>query len=295
LLKSRIRQLFLYLQALVQQKYPAVRQISEQPFFMHLSALPNHEAVIYTPEGDYGAPLLEVRRPRLIPCPKPNAEFISWLNAGWETASRDASSYEKKPTSSKDENGDEIYEEFTSDVERVRLFEEWKLKRATWAEERLRAEAAQRIFELLYEQLAYLEKEGGQIELAVADGFLNWRVPSGGIAHPLISKRVELIFDERLPAFRVVDTNKPTELYNALLLAIEEVDIRRIQERTRELKESQYHPLGSVDTTTFLKAVVQSVSPTNGIFLDANPQDGEKSFPRMWREPVLLARKRTTS
>jgi very-short-patch-repair endonuclease len=295
LLKARIKQLFFYLQALVQQKYPAVRQLSEQPFFMHLSELPTHEAVIYTPQGDYGTPLLEVRRPRLIPCPKPSPDITPWLNAGWEKASQDVSVCEKMPTGNQDENGDEIYEEFSSDGERVRLFEEWKLKRTTWAEERLRAEAAQRIFELLYEQLAYLEKEGGQVELAVADGFLNWRVSSGGISHPLISKRVELIFDEKIPAFRVVDTNKPTELYNSLLMAIEEVDIRRIQERTKELKETQYHPLGDIDTSTFLKAVVQSVSPTNGMFLDSNPHDGEKDYPRMWRQPVFLARKRTTA
>ena len=294
-LKIRIRQVFHFLQALVQQKYPAIRQISEQPFSMQLSALPDHETVRYTPESEFGAPLLEVRRPRLIQCPKPKAEFVSWMNTGWDIASRNVSLIEKRPTGFKEENGDEIYEEFTKDEERVRLFEEWKAKRVVWAEERVRAEAAQRVFELLYEQLAYLEKEGGQVELAVGDGFLNWRVQSGGIAHPLLSKRVELLFDDKIPAFRVIDTNQPTDLYNALLMAVEEVDIRRTQGRTAELKESQYHPLGIADTAGFLKAVVQSVSPTEGVFLDANPHDGEKDIPRMWREPLLFARKRTTS
>ena len=259
-----------------------------------MADLPDHESVSFKPEADSESPILEVRRPRLIRCPRPHESLQPWLEKGWDVAKVSAQVRQSLPTGRRDEANNEIYEPFDADTARVQHFDEWQRERAIWAEERLRAEAAQKLYEQLYEQLATIEKEGGTSELVVGDGLLNWRVPSGGINHPLLTKRVQLLFDQDVPSFKIVNTDRPVEFYNSLLMALEEVDMRQVSQRATELEANQYHPL-AMDTTPFLRALVQSISPTEGSFSDTRQPEGERSSPRIWREPYLFARKRTMS
>lgn len=60
---------------------------------------------------------------------------------------------------------------------------------------------------------------------------------------------------------------------------------------SKEIKNSQYHPLGEADTSAFFKVLVQNLSPTNGEFLNS-PMSGEKDYPRIWREPFLFSSQR---
>ena len=217
LLRGRIRQIYSFLQAVIQQKYAAPRRISEQPFRLQLTTLPDHESVIYTPEADFDLPILEVKRPRLVPCPRPCAELLPWLEKGWDLARPDTQVRSSRPTGQRDQAGNEVYESFEWDPVRVEQLDKWRRRRVVWMEERLRAEAAQRLFEQLYEQLTAIEKEGGTSELVVGDGLLNWRITSGGIEHPLLTKRVELLFDQTVPCFKIVNTDRPVELYNSFI------------------------------------------------------------------------------
>jgi very-short-patch-repair endonuclease/cellulose biosynthesis protein BcsQ len=291
-LRARIRQIFSFLHAVVQQRYAAPRRISEQPFRLSLSTLPDHESVLFTPEGNFDTPILEVKRPRLIRCPRPDAELLPWLEKGWDSARVGLQVRNSLPSGKRDDENNEIYEPFDGDFARLRLFDEWSRQRAIWSEERLRAESAQSLFEQLYEQLATMEKEGGTSELVVGDGLLNWRLTSGGVEHPLLIKRVELVYDQAVPSFKILNTDRPVELYNQLLMSVEEVDMRQVQRRTEDLERNQYHPL-SAETKPFLKALIQSISPADGYFFEVRQQDGERTSARMWREPYLFTRKRT--
>ncbi|WP_068469373.1 AAA domain-containing protein [Candidatus Protochlamydia phocaeensis] len=293
-LRNRVRQLFTFLRALIQQRFPAPRQISERALVLPLSRLPNHESVRFSSPGEEAdKPLLYVERPQLISCPEPPEVINNWLEQGWNTCHQSPKVIEKKIVG-KDDAGAVILDYFKDDLKREEALNNWIEKRHVWAEERARAEQALQLFDCLYQQFAVLEKEGGQIELLVGDGMLNWRLPAGGIHHPILIKRVELRFDPVIPAFSLVDSDRPVEVYNSLLLSIDEIDIKRLQERCAELKIAQYHPLGETDTSAFLKALVQSLSPTYGEFLDS-PAVGEKSHPRIWREPILFSSKRNLS
>jgi hypothetical protein len=57
-------------------------------------------------------------------------------------------------------------------------------------------------------------------------------------------------------------------------------------------KPAACHPFGWQDTDAFLQAFIQTVSPVDGVFLDAPPGDGASTTPRLYRDPVLVLRKR---
>jgi hypothetical protein len=104
-------------------------------------------------------------------------------------------------------------------------------------------------------------------------------------------KRVELRFDAKIPEFTVHETDRDTELYSGLFVDLQQVSPAAIKNRKNELESAGYHPLGWQDTEAFLKALIQTISPLSGEFLDA-PARSASSTPTMWREPVLFLRKR---
>ena len=292
-MRGRIRQVFSFLRVLIQQRFPAPRQIREQPFCMPLRDFPSHENIKYVPAAEEEDPILFVQRPKLYACPTPPQEVQRWLLNGWANPRNEPSTFQQLPMHG--ETGEEsAYELFDSSSTRLVFYNKWLDQRRIWAEERIRAESVQALFEKLYELYVLIEKEAGQLELLVGDGLLNWRIQTGGIHHPLLLKRVILKFDDRLPAFMLYNSDRPVELYSSLLLAIDGADLKLVQKRSEELEAAQYHPLAEEDTRTFLKALVQSLSPKEGQFLEM-PGDSERSFPRVWREPYLFVRKRNTS
>lgn len=291
---QRAKQLFSFLKALIDQRFPTCRQISEQPFVLPLSKLPDHESVrILIPHIENEQTLLEVKRPKLIPCPNPPESIQDWLFAGWNDCMQLPKVRESMPrTLPKDDQT--VIEYFDKIPERIFSLEKWSATRAVWAEERKRADQAMQLFDSLYQIFAQLEKEGGQLELVVGDGLLNWKVASGGIHHPILLKRVELKFDPAIPAFFLVNSDRPSEMHHSLLMAIDEIDFKLLQDRNSELANSEYHPLGGDDTTAFLKTISLCLSPTDGEFLES-PVKGEKDHPRIWREPFLFSNRRNTS
>ena len=74
---------------------------------------------------------------------------------------------------------------------------------------------------------------------------------------------------------------------------IEGINASGIEQRRKELADSPYHPLGSAETDAYLKALIQTISPTHGEFCD-EPEDEAGEYPQMWREPVIFVRKRST-
>jgi primosomal protein N' len=60
------------------------------------------------------------------------------------------------------------------------------------------------------------------------------------------------------------------------------------------LQSSAYHPLGWDDTEAFLKATIQTIAPTLGVYLESTPTDKSTTTPRLFRSSVLILRKRTT-
>jgi ADP-ribosylglycohydrolase/very-short-patch-repair endonuclease len=300
-IKSRIRELYTFLREANQLRFPPVRQIKEQPKVVRLADLPLHPSMQLTRPvriddvQEVPDVLLRVRRPAITRCPHPPSQIESWLLPGWDDPGKPEAHSES--LNSVDEQGETITIRFDDDEERVVAFAVWKSLREKWVTPENLARQALRMFEVFYDIHSTLEKDGEQLELLAADGFLSWRTESAtvgivNIEHPLLLKRVELRFDPNVPEFTIHETDREPELYGSLFVDLKATNPTAIRARNTELEAGGYHPLGWEDTEGFLRALIQSISPINGEFLEKPSFETLSETPRLWRDPVLLLRKR---
>lgn len=299
--KSKVRQLYHFLKEANQLRFRPVRVLAEQPKAVRLADMPNHPALqISRPvqtEATSEVPdiLLRVQRPVLTRSPAPPASISTWLLPNWDDPAQAAAVAESQNHT--DDEGQTITVRFDDDGKRRADFDAWFEQRKAWAGPELAARQAMTFFQVFYDIYSLLEKDGEELELLVADGHFLWQATSSvdgvvTINHPILLKRVELRFDPNLPEFIVHETDREPEIYGGLFVDLRDVASTAIANRKRELEASGCHPFGWQDTDAFLQAFVQTVSPLDGEFLGAPPRDGASTTPRLYRDPVLVLRKR---
>jgi hypothetical protein len=196
-----------------------------------------------------------------------------------------------------DDDGQTITLRFDDEPLRVADFKTWSEQRTAWSAPEMVARKAMSFFEMFYDIHAAIEKDGEELELLVADGHFLWQAVSGidgpvAVHHPIFLKRVELRFDPNIPEFTVHETDREAEIYGSLFVDLQGIAPTAIRNRKTELDHAGYHPLGWDDTEAFLRAFIQTVSPVTGEYLDTIPRDGPLATPRLYRDRVLVLRKR---
>ena len=303
--RSKIRQLYAFLKEANQLRFRPVRAVGDQPKILRLADLPAHEsAQTYRPirsaEGqEIVDTLIRVRRPALTRCPTPPESVAPWLLPGWDDPTKEGKVTESQnitvPGDGED-GEDTITVRFEDDEERFTDWEAWLERRTAWTTPELSARKAMGIFEALYDVYSALEKDGEQLELLAADGRLSWQATSAldgrvTIDHPVLLKRVDLRFDANVPEFTIHETDREPEIYGSLFVDLHDVEPAALRNRKKELEIASYHPFGWDDTEAFLRAFIQTVSPLAGEFLD-KPGGSANETPRLWRDPMLILRKR---
>lgn len=305
--KSKVRQLYRFLKEANQLRFRPVRSITDQPKTIRLAEMPSHESVHFIrPVRDDRSEeisdvLIRVKRPTLTRCPAPPETVGPWLLPGWDdpTKSADVAESQNVVVLSEEREGADktVTVRFKDDEQRFADWKTWMAARDAWAGPERSARRAMWFFEAFYDIHTTLEKDGEQLELLAADGRLSWQAVSAldgqvSIDHPVLLKRVELRFDPNVPEFTVHDTDREPELYGALFVDLHDVEPAAIHSRKNELDTSGYHPFGWGDTEAFLRAFIQTVSPLAGEFLDEPHGGAPDSTPRLWRDPLLVLRKR---
>ena len=130
-------------------------------------------------------------------------------------------------------------------------------------------------------------------ELVLGNGLLVWHVGDSEVRHPfLVIARVHLDFDSDAPAFRVLDTGYPPELYHAIFRKMVAVPGSVQNEIRQSFEREPLHPMG--ESTTVLgwcKRVAQWLN-SNGDALDRIPTE-TLAVPRIAETPWLFVRSRT--
>lgn len=301
IVKSKIRQLYQFLKEANQLRFRPVRVLKEQPKAVRLADMPNHPSMqLFRPvrtEDAHVVPdtLIRVRRPQLTRCPVPPASLQGWLLPNWDDPTKQALYTDSQNAT--DDDGETITVRFDDAPQRVTDFRAWSEQRKAWVEPEMIAREAMSFFETFYDIYSAMEKDGEELELLVADGHLLWQAVSGidgpvAINHPILLKRVELRFDANIPEFTIHETEREPEIYGSLFPDLNDVAPGAIRNRKTELESAGYHPLGWDDTEAFLKAFIQTVSPLKGEYLDEIPKDGPTATPQLYRDMVLVLRKR---
>ena len=304
--REKLTRVFRYLEALNQHRNPAKRQIREQLWSLWLHDLPGHPAIkrgasksgpakSKAPEfqnGDTssGEFVLKVQRPSLTSPPEPPGTIATWLAAGWDDPSKEASVSASRNES--DQEGETRIANFADEPSRPAALQRWKMAREEWAKNEKPARAAMKIFETLYSLYGRIDREAERVELVLGDGILSWCLPEGNIFHPILLQRLQLQFDAAEPEFTLSEADHPVELYSALFQSMTDVDGRAIGRCREELEQEGFHPLINGATSGFLKRLVVQLSPRGELLEDRAPA-GEANDPLIGRDPILFLRART--
>lgn len=300
-IRHKVRQLYLFLKEANQLRFPPVRHLSQHPRAIRLADAPDHPCVqINRPGAHDGAQmaddcLLRIARPLSTPCPTPPFNVANWLLPDWDDPTKAAYFSATRNVAAADSPPLNI--RFDDDQQRLADFEAWVAQREEWAVTELAARKALGFFELFYEIHSAIERDGELLELVAADGRLNWRAVSSiegsvPIDHPVMLKRVELRFDASAAEFSIHETDRPTELYSALFVDLQNTAAAALRNRTADLENAGLHPWGGDETEGYLKTLVQTLSPTSGRLFKERVADEPSDAPRMWRDPMLILRKR---
>lgn len=299
--RNKVRQLYSFLKASNQIQTRPIREVKEHLRAVDLTDIPKHVSLqLLRPslleEGEVSDVLFKIRRPFVTRCPEPSPVFKEWLKEGWDNPSVEAEYVEKS---------EEVFkapfkeESFKSNLDRAGEWSQWMKIRKIWSDSEKIIRKALEVFEKFYDIYALIEKDGEQIELMMADGMLSWMTESSvdglvAVYHPILSKRVDLKFDPSIPEFTIYEADRDTELYTNIFADMDTVDHVALQALMGEVSATGLHPLGWKDTDDFLKKLVRTLSPTNGMFLEKKPEEILPSVaPKVWRSPMLLLRNRT--
>ncbi len=287
-----VRRLFDFLEAFNQKRNPVVRDVTRHEKVWWWSDLPASPHVARAefedasedggPSGDDDDLVLRVTRPQIPEAPRPPDGLGAWLAPGWDDATREASW--------SDNRDDPELGHVVLDPEDAARLVDWKHSRDLWAARVKEDFVALRLFQWLWDVHATLEREGERYELAVGDGILSWE--SGGVPamHPLIIQRLQLEFDPVLPAFTIVEADRPPELYAGLLRALS-ADPTVVGRLLETSERDRPHPLGAAATDDFLNRAASELHP-GGLFLGFAAPPPSRAFPQIVRTPVLFLRTR---
>src|SRR5260370_5969243 len=212
--RDKIIRVFRYLEALNQHRNPVQRQLSGQQWSLWLHDLPDHastqrgvvsrETARAAKDGDVHNIdrgenfVFKVRRPKLSSPPDPPREVAAWLKDGWDDPGKKAAFHEtRKDSEHQDQDSREKFDDVPS---RLSAFQRWQSERDAWAASEKPARAAMKIFAMLDDLHARLQREGEQLELILADGILSWRVARGQPYHPIPLHRLDPQFKYALSA-----------------------------------------------------------------------------------------------
>lgn len=278
---------------------PKQRLISQHLWSQYFRDLPAHptiavgEVVLGAEEdasgdNDKGAPLLRVSRPKLTRPPAPPRSVADFLLPGWEDPS---GKVEVLPSRNVSRFGQTSIEYFPDDPTRVSEFNRWRSQWNDWATAETPVRRAMGVYERLYDLRGKLALQSEQVELILGDGRLRWNRPDGAIDHPVLLQRVELVFDTDLNEFRLLDADRPPELYGPVLGGTGGVVADQMQRLRADLQRVGYHPLAGPPTTAFLKQIAALLGP-RASFVDGRPALAASSDAVLGRDPVLMLRVR---
>src|SRR5213594_1140647 len=199
-MRERLTNLFKFLKAYTDLRFPPVRDIAQQPQSLWLNGLPSHPAVeLFRDVGKSEEDIedsdivLRLTRPVIAQCPPPPAALAEWLKPGWREL---PGTVEIQPTRNVvGRDGRTVIEQFDADARRPSLLRNWQQQREQWVANERPARQSLALFQTVYEWYGVQEREGERMELLVGDGLLQC-VPEMGekFCHQVLLQKLELAF-----------------------------------------------------------------------------------------------------
>jgi len=154
-MRERLTKLFEFLKAYTDLRFPAVRNIAQQPYSLWLKDFPSHSSVELIrgvgkseDENEDSDIVLRLTRPVITQCPLPPAALAKWLKSGWREL---PGSVEIEPTrNTVGRDGRTVIERFDADSRRPSLLRSWKQDREQWVTNERPARQSLALFQTIY-------------------------------------------------------------------------------------------------------------------------------------------------
>lgn len=287
---AKIINIFNFLKDYNEISNPIITDISKQKWNMKFEDIPKIDEIwsAFDKESD-DIKILEVEKPVLEPCPRPDDIIIDWIADNWERLQIENINFiEEKTFTEHSEDGDiKRIERFIDSQERVSAFASWIDRRKQWQQKEIPREKGLNVYNNLFKLHSDIKRESESVELILADGNIVWK--SLIIDHPVLLQKVQLTFNPDVPKFIVSCEESGTELYTALFRTIISADQTILSDVIKEVEESDYHITDTINTRSLFNRLINVVDKT-GKFVE----DYERDYPgpMIKSDPVLFLRKR---
>lgn len=186
----------------------------------------------------------------------------------------------------------EILEFFLEDSNRINSYVSWIREREEWVKRQIIIDETRKFFTKLYQLYIELERDAESLEMIVANGFLRDRKKKE-INHPILTRRVKLVFYPRENTICIEDVDVESEIYTAVFQEMDGINQDAVSSCIDELKERDYHPLDREDTLEFFEAFAHQLSSESFFSREGERKDWEKENRiLLYWNPMFIIRKR---
>ncbi len=290
--REKVKRLFEFLRALEERKNPVPLRVSDHKWHFSLAHLPSHPLIRCFRGGqehDSETVYLKVTRPKLTKAPAPPEVLLDWLSPTWERWGAELEYLETRTLAG--DNGDLKDVRFEESDDRIAAYCDYLDIRNSWTETEEPVRLTNDVYEKLFELWGQLRRDSESLELVLGNAVLSLKKPKASIQHPLLLAPVQLVFDSRIPEFRIIDAGGTSEFYHMLFRSLPEW-VGGLQSDLRaEFERLPVHPFDSLDeVAAWAKKTVHFLDKngTVGEILPVNP--GETA--ELTEHPYLLLRSR---
>jgi hypothetical protein len=170
--QSRLTQVFKFLKALSELRYPVPRDLSAYSQILWLDRWPLHPTIIVRrgdredneDDTDVDAemePIIRIQRARLTSCPNPPTMLEGWIKPTWQSVDAEVEVLESQNFINDEK--ETVTVEFVAESERVEALNIWKATREKWTAAERPAIAARQLFEQIHALWTTIQREGDRV------------------------------------------------------------------------------------------------------------------------------------
>lgn len=292
---AEILNIFNFLKEFNELSNPVITEIRNQKWSLNISDIPNIDDIqsVFLGHEMEDSEYLEICRPKLLPCPKPEAKLIEWIENDWtKLGVEEVKILDKIARESKNEEGELVYveEHFHDDLARQDMYKLWIEERNRWRTIEVPKEKGLSLYNKIFQLYSEMKRESESVELILGDGNIKWNTSDRILDHPVLLQKVNVSFDAHIPSFRIYCEERKTELYTPMLRVIPTINQKMISEINTEVDKGDYDVAEIENTESLFKRIV-NVIDINGNYVDESLPIS--SVASIHSAPTLFLRKRT--
>ncbi|MBP1971358.1 very-short-patch-repair endonuclease/ribosomal protein L29 [Virgibacillus natechei] len=285
-----VAKIFEYLLAVKNLNEKTILSVQQYEKVWWVQDFPNLQGCYVGGGGEVEDAWLEVHKQKITSAPTPPVAISEWVKH-WDKPSTEPIKVVQIYKGIDQDNGQEIFEKFTDDEERVSKFEEWlEEKWRPWAKEMRPKLEIQKVYDQLFATHQQLQREMDDIEIAWGHGLLNWQVNGEKIQRHVLVTKLELQFQPKRGLFALIPTTKGTELETDMLPTNDVPNMSRIMEMEGQVKEADLDPWNVDSMEPFFKEIAHTISPY-GSYIKQTGKPSITNNPLITYTPAIFLRK----